>query len=123
LDTASIVLLSLAVLFLLVKFIGYLSRLGIKQVSVKELDAMKGMTLLDIRTAKEYRQGHIPGSVHVLLEEVGGKAKKLRKDKDMVVYCQSGNRSIWAIKRLMGMGFTNLYNLKGGYNAWKRHHQ
>ena len=41
----------------------------------------------------------------------------------MVVYCQNGNRSIWGIKRLMGMGFTNLYNLKGGYSAWKRIHR
>lgn len=122
-DTASIVLLSLLAAFILVKFLGFLSRLGIKQISVRELDLMKGITLLDVRTDKEYRQGHIAGSVHIPLDEIGAKAKKLRKDKEIVVYCQSGNRSIWAIKRLMGMGFTNLYNLKGGYNAWRRIHR
>ncbi len=121
-DTASIVLLSLFGLFLLVRFFGYLSRLGIKQITARELDQMKGMTMLDTRTDKEYKQGHIPGSIHIELSEVGNKAKKLRKDKDLVVYCQNGNRSIWAIKRLMGMGFTHLYNLKGGYSAWKRIH-
>ena len=84
---------------------------------------MKGMTLLDTRTDKEYKQGHIPGSIHIELSEIGNKAKKLRKDKDLVVYCQNGNRSIWGIKRLMGMGFTSLYNLKGGYSAWKRIHR
>ena len=122
-DTASIVLLSLFVLFLLVKAIGYLSRLGIKQITARELDQKKGMTVLDTRTDKEYKQGHIPGSIHIELSEIGNKAKKLRKDKDLVVYCQNGNRSIWAIKRLMGMGFTSLYNLKGGYGAWKRIHR
>jgi len=122
LDTASIVLLSLFGLFLLVRFIGYLGRLGIKQITARELDKMKGMTMLDTRTDKEYKQGHIPGAIHIELSEVGNKAKKLRKDKDLLVYCQNGNRSIWAIKRLMGMGFTNLYNLKGGYSAWKRIH-
>ena len=122
-DTASIVLLSLFGLFLLFKFIGYLSRLGIKQVTARELGQMKGMTMLDTRTDKEYKQGHIPGAIHIELSEVGNKAKKLKKDKDLVVYCQNGNRSIWAIKRLMGMGFTSLYNLKGGYNAWKRIHR
>ncbi len=122
-DTASIVLLSLLGLFLVMKFIGYLSRLGIKEIPARDLDAMKGMTLLDVRTDKEYRQGHIPGSIHIPLEEVGARAKKLRKDKGIVVYCQSGNRSIWAIKRLMGMGFTNLSHLKGGYNAWQRIHR
>ncbi len=122
-DTASIVLLSLLGVFLLIKFIGYLSRLGIKEVSARDLDAMKGMTLIDVRIDKEYRQGHIPGSIHIPLEEVGARAKKLRKDKEIVVYCQSGNRSIWAIKRLMGMGFTNLSHLKGGYHAWKKVHR
>jgi rhodanese-related sulfurtransferase len=123
LDTASIVLLSLFGLFLLVRFFGYLSRLGIKQITARQLDQMKGMTMLDTRTDKEYKQAHIPGAIHIELSEVGNKAKKLRKDKDLVVYCQNGNRSIWAIKRLMGMGFTNLYNLKGGYGAWKRIHR
>jgi rhodanese-related sulfurtransferase len=123
LDTASIVLLSLFGLFLLVKLFGYLGRLGIKQVTPREMEQMKGMTVLDTRTDKEYKQGHIPGAIHIELSDVGSKAKKLRKDKEMLVYCQNGNRSIWAIKRLMGMGFTNLYNLKGGYGAWKRLHR
>ena len=98
------------------------AELGIKQLSPKELDQKKGMILLDVRTDAEYGQGHIPGAVHVPLADIGDKVKKLKKDKEVVVYCQSGNRSIWAIKRLMGMGYTNLINLKGGYNAWKRLH-
>lgn len=122
-DTASIVLLSLFGLFLLVRLFGYLGRLGIKQITARELDQRKGMTVLDTRTDKEYKQGHIPGAIHIELSDVGNKAKKLRKDKELVVYCQNGNRSIWAIKRLMGMGFTSLYNLKGGYGAWKRLHR
>ena len=123
-DTASTILLGLVGVYLLFRLLGYLSRLGIKQVAPRDLDAMKGMTLLDVRTDKEFRQeGHIPGSIHIPLDDIGSKAKKLRKDKEIVVYCQSGNRSIWAIKRLMGMGFTNLANLKGGYHAWKRAHR
>jgi rhodanese-related sulfurtransferase len=106
-----------------IKLLGYLSRMGIKQLRPRDLDQMKGVMLLDTRTDKEYKEGHIPGAVHIPLADVGAKAKKLRKDKGLVVYCQNGNRSIWAIKRLMGMGFTNLYNLKGGYNAWKRSHR
>ncbi len=123
LDTASIVLLSLFGLYLLAKLLGYLSKLGIKQVTPKQFDQLKGMAILDVRTDKEFKQGHIPGALHIPLDELGNKAKKLRRDKELVVYCQSGNRSIWAIKRLMGMGFTHLSNLKGGYNAWKRRHR
>ncbi len=121
-DTASTILITLAAIYLIFKLFGYLGRLGIKQLSPKELDEKKGMVLLDVRTNNEYAQGHIPGAVHIPLSEIGEKVKKLKKDKDIVVFCASGNRSIWAIKRLMGMGFKNLYNLKGGYRAWKRIH-
>jgi rhodanese-related sulfurtransferase len=122
LDTASTILLSIVALYLIIRLFGILSRLGIKQISPKELDQKKGIMLLDVRINKEYAQGHIPGAVHVPLSEIGDKIKKLKKDKEVVVYCQNGSRSVWAIKRLMGMGFKNLWNLKGGYNAWKRLH-
>jgi rhodanese-related sulfurtransferase len=123
LDTASTILIGIIALYLIIKLFGFLGRLGIKQLSPKEFEQKKGMMLLDIRTDKEYEQGHIPGSVHVPLAEIGDRVKKLKKDKELVVYCQNGSRSIWAIKRLMGMGYKNLYNLKGGYNAWKRIHR
>jgi rhodanese-related sulfurtransferase len=123
LDTASTILLGAIVLYLVFKFFGYLSRLGIRQVAARDLDQKKGVMLIDTRTAKEYNAGHIPGAVHIPLADIGAKAKKIRKDKDIVVYCANGNRSIWAIKRLMGMGYANLWNLKGGYNAWKRLHR
>lgn len=122
-DTASTILLGAFALYLLFKSFGYLSRLGIKQITPRVLDEKKGLMLLDTRSAKEYHADHIPGAVHIPLTEIGTKAKKIRKDKEIVVYCQSGNQSIWAIKRLMGMGFTNLWNLKGGYRAWKSVHR
>jgi len=122
LDTASTILLSIIAVYLIIKFLGVLGRMGIKQITPRDLDQKKGMMLLDVRPDKEYAAGHIPGAVNVPLAEIGDKVKKLKKDKDLVVYCRSGNQSIWAIKRLMGMGYKNLYNLKGGYNAWKRIH-
>lgn len=122
-DTASTILLSIVALWLIIKLFGFLGRIGIKQITPKELDQKKGMVILDVRTNKEYEGGHIPGSIHVPLSDIGDKIKKLKKDKELVVYCQSGNRSIWAIKRLMGMGYTNLFNLKGGYHAWKKTHR
>ncbi len=121
-DTASTILISVIAIYLIFKLFGVLSRMGIKQISSRELDQKKGVVILDVGTDKEYERGHIPGAVHVPLSEIGDKIKKLKKDKEIVVYCQNGNRSIWAIKRLMGMGYKNCINLKGGYNAWKRTH-
>ena len=122
-DTASKILIGIIAIYLIVKLFGFLSRLGIKQITASELDQKKGMVLLDVRTDKEYEGGHIPGAVHVPLSEIGDRIKKLKKDKEIVVYCQNGSRGIWAIKRLMGMGYTSLFNLKGGFNAWKRIHR
>ncbi len=122
-DTASTILLTIIVIFLIIKLLGFLGRLGIKQIGPRELDQKKGIMLLDVRSDREYAQGHIPGAVHVPLPEIGDRVKKLKKDKELVVYCRNGNQSIWAIKRLMGMGYKNLYNLKGGFNAWKRLHR
>ena len=119
-DTPSTILLTIVVIFLIIKLFGFLGRLGIKQISPRELDQKKGIMLLDVRSDREYSEGHIPGAVHVPLPEIGDRVKKLKKDKELVVYCRNGNQSIWAIKRLMGMGYKNLYNLKGGYGAWKR---
>jgi len=123
LDTASTILISVFAIYLIAKLFGVLSRLGIKQLSPKEFEQRKGMVLLDVRPAKEYEEGHIPGAVHMPLSDIGSRIKRLKKDKELVVYCRSGNQSIWAIKRLMGMGYKNLYNLKGGYSAWKRSHR
>jgi rhodanese-related sulfurtransferase len=122
LDTASTILVSVIAIYLIFKLFGFLGRLGIKQLSPKEFDQKKGMMILDVRTHKDYERGHIPGAIHVPLSDIGDKIKKLKKDKELVVYCENGNRSIWAIKRLMGMGYKNLFNLKGGYRAWKRIH-
>ncbi len=121
-DTASTILVSVIAIYLIFKLFGFLGRLGIKQLSPKEFDQKKGMMILDVRTHKDYERGHIPGAIHVPLSDIGDKIKKLKKDKELVVYCENGNRSIWAIKRLMGMGYKNLFNLKGGYRAWKRTH-
>jgi rhodanese-related sulfurtransferase len=123
LDTASTILISIIAIYLIIKLFGLLGRLGIKQISPKELDQKKGMMLLDVRPDREYDRGHIPGSVNIPLSDIGDKIKKLKKDKEIVVYCQRGNQSIWAIKRLMGMGYKNLTSLKGGYNAWRRTHR
>lgn len=119
-DTPSTILLTIIALFLIFKLFGFLGRLGIKQIGPRELDQKKGIMLLDVRSDHEYSEGHIPGAVHVPLPAIGERVKKLKKDKELVVYCRNGNQSIWAIKRLMGMGYKNLYNLKGGYRAWKR---
>lgn len=77
--------------------------------------------VLDVRETEEYRQGHIRGSRHIPLGQLGAKAADLAayKDKPVLVYCRSGNRSAAACNLLSKQGFEDLYNLAGGILAWQ----
>jgi rhodanese-related sulfurtransferase len=96
---------------------------GMKQYSPQEVaDAMKqsGSTiLLDVRTAAERQRNSIKGSIHIPLHELGRRAEELNKhrNKEVICYCQSGNRSLSAAARLKKSGFT-VANMKGGIAEW-----
>ena len=81
---------------------------------VKEYQATPGAVLLDVRTAEEYRGGHIPGSKNIPLQAID-KVASVAENKDTVlyVYCQSGARSRQATGLLQGMGYTNVNNIGG----------
>lgn len=79
--------------------------------------------LLDVRSLTEYAAGHIPGSRLVPLPNLRSKLDTLAewKDRPVVVYCQSGQRSMDAMLLLKEAGFSSLKMLEGGYEAWARH--
>lgn len=79
--------------------------------------------LVDVRTAREYAAGHIKGATNIdfFRSSVFETAfDRLDRSKPVYIYCQSGNRSQKAARRLLGMGFEEIYDLKGGYVAWRR---
>ena len=73
--------------------------------------AVPGAVLLDVRTAQEYRNGHIPGSRNLPLQNIGRVA--LEKDTALYVYCQSGARSRRAAEQLREMGYTKVHDIGG----------
>ena len=81
---------------------------------VKESETVSGAVLLDVRTAQEYREGHIPGSKNVPLQQLE-KAAAVAGDKDtpLFVYCYSGSRSRQAAGILKRMGYTKVNNIGG----------
>ena len=86
--------------------------------SVQEFKKEKNAILLDVRTSQEYREGHIPGSKNVPLQQLD-KLEELTENKDTVlyVYCHSGARSRQATNFLQYMGYTNVHNI-GGITAY-----
>lgn len=96
---------------------------GMKQYSPREVaEAMKlsgSKILLDVRTAAERQRNSIKGSIHIPLHELGRRVEELNKhrNKEVICYCQSGNRSVSAAARLKKSGFT-VANMKGGIAEW-----
>ena len=85
----------------------------------KELDRDKKIVLIDVRTEKEYKQKHIPNSTLIPLNILAGKIENKVPDKNqkIFVYCLSGGRSDSAVRKLVDMGYKNVYNL-GGIVSW-----
>lgn len=74
---------------------------------------------LDVRTAEEYADGHVDGSLLIPVQELEGRLREVPKDKRVYLYCRSGKRSAAAANILVKAGFTNIENIEGGINAWK----
>lgn len=79
----------------------------------------KGALLVDVRSKEEYNFKHAKGAINVDLEKISS-SKKLEKekDKDIILYCNSGARSGQALNILKSKGFEKVFNL-GGLSDWK----
>jgi len=77
--------------------------------------------VIDLRTAADYKNGHIKGAKSAPLNDfaTGVDSFSSQKDKPVLVYCNSGNTAIKAIKLLKKAGFEKINNLEGGIVAWK----
>lgn len=78
-----------------------------------------GVTVVDVRTAEEYAERHIPGAVLVPVEAIGEEPPAALPNKDAVllVHCRTGVRSKQASDKLMKLGYTQIYDF-GGIVDW-----
>ena len=94
-----------------------------RQITMEEavtmLEEETGYTILDVRTAQEYSEKHIPGAINIANESIGTEDIPELPDKDqlILIYCRSGNRSKQASEKLVKLGYTNIVEI-GGINSW-----
>ena len=90
-------------------------------LSATQLINRQNAVLLDVRDAKEFAAGHLPSAVHIPLSELAGRATELTKLKSrpVIAYCERGQRSRAAGSALAKLGFADIYQLTGGFRAWK----
>ena len=77
--------------------------------------------LLDVRETKEFADGHLPNALHIPLSELGSRGSELAKltSRPVIAYCDRGQRSRAAGSALAKLGFADIYQLTGGFRAWK----
>ena len=82
---------------------------------------INNVQLVDVRTSEEFNAGHIEGAINIDFknEDVFYQSfQRLDKKNPVYVYCRSGNRSKKSADKLLEMGFSKVYDLKGGYIDW-----
>jgi rhodanese-related sulfurtransferase len=91
--------------------------LEVDAAGLAEMISARDVEVIDVRRDYEFEAGHIPGARHVDLNELAAKADSLPKDRTVVFYCRSGNRSGMAAEAFGQAGF-DAHNLAGGIMAW-----
>jgi rhodanese-related sulfurtransferase len=76
------------------------------------------VVLLDVREHDELAVAAVSGALHIPMREVPGRLGELDANKPLVVMCHSGGRSRRVAEYLLGQGFTTVFNLRGGIDAW-----
>ncbi|MEE9338461.1 MAG: MBL fold metallo-hydrolase [Methylococcaceae bacterium] len=99
----------------------------IKQVNLataKKMIQTGEVIILDVREKNEFELGFIENAIHIPRGEVKSTVETLiptnNKDKSILIYCASGNRSALAGQIMQDIGFSNVTSLIGGYIAWKK---
>jgi len=78
------------------------------------------MTILDVRSAKEYDAGHIEGALLIHVDDIREKIDILDPGKETIIYCLTGYRAYLALRVLNNYGFSNVKLLNGSYLSWER---
>jgi sulfur-carrier protein adenylyltransferase/sulfurtransferase len=99
------------------------ARAQIREVTPQDVDALApgSATVIDVREASEWEQGHLPGALHISKSYVEQQVEAAAPDRDaeVILYCAGGVRSLFAAQTLEQLGYANVASMSGGFQAWK----
>lgn len=94
-----------------------------KNISAAELKQLiesgEDIYLIDTRTASEYASGHLEGAVNIPSNKLSAKISQIPTDRKVILYCESGTRSVSSATYLRGKGFDNVYAVTYPYSSLK----
>ncbi len=106
--------------------IGVISKWNYNTISVSEakelIENNTNLFILDVRTESEYKEGHIESAYLIPHSDIIDRQDELptNKSQAILVYCRSGTRSATASSTLDSLNYTQIYNMEGGFTAWKK---
>jgi len=75
--------------------------------------------IIDVRSAENYAKGKLNGAINIPINTLSSKIQDLQKSQETIIYCTSGNTSMLACSYLKKLGFNNIKNVWGGFDAIK----
>jgi rhodanese-related sulfurtransferase len=116
---------ALLIIVLMASVVGMLAGPKTKDVTPEQAQRMiekGGYLVLDVRTMKEYRAGHLVNAILIdwYKKDFLDNVEKLDKNKPVIVYCARGRRSAWAMDKMSEHGFKEVYNVLGGFERWSK---
>lgn len=85
----------------------------------KEMLEQGNVEFVDTREGHEHAAGHAPGTKNIPHLSMMTRATELDPNKEVIMICQKGQRSALACEFAAAAGFTRLYNVEGGHDAWE----
>lgn len=98
----------------------------LKQADIIDLDTFKEyrkrdqVQLVDLRSASEFKEGHVAGAENVFIGTLPDNFNQISRERPVVVYCQGGDRATIGFSLLVREGFENVKNFSGSMNAWEK---
>lgn len=76
--------------------------------------------VVDVRPAGDFKKGHLLNAINIPAAKIADRANEIAKDKTrpVIVYCALGNTQVDAAARLRQLGYTEVYQLRGGISGW-----
>lgn len=113
---------ALACLVLLVAVQAWAKDISVNDAADLMQNPPQGLTIVDVRTPAEFREGHLAGAVNMDFfgASFDSQILTLPKDKPILLYCRTGNRSEGAYDAMKKEGITNILHMNQGITGWQQ---
>ncbi len=96
-------------------------RFAINTTEATQLYNRDAAVFVDIRNENAFQKSHLPGAINIPLEHIDKHQDRLKRftDRSIIVYCDTGQRTLKAVQALQAQGWSDVQQLRGGLNGWR----